>query len=154
MAGKAQITLEIDVPGLRRESERLTNEVAERLEKLDVIKKKLAAVELLSPHLVEGIEQSSAMNGDDDKPKPLVDAIVEHLAKTGESLEVADIKRRMSKLGYADLLSEKPNAIYQAMFRLSQGPKPRVLKRGTKYRAPPPESPEGDTGASGAPARH
>src|SRR6202023_3954308 len=61
------------------------------------------------------------------------------LREAGESLNVRQIKARLIELGFGDKFKTQPNYHYSLVYRLSKSSK--LLKRGSKYRAPPASSP-------------
>lgn len=80
--------------------------------------------------------------------------LLANLRKTGDSLNVQGIKKRLIELGFGDRVRDRPNYHYDLAYRLSNGKYPKLIKRGSKYRAAPISSPEGETEAVGASVRH
>jgi hypothetical protein len=141
-----------EIAGWREEDARLEQEINERIQKRSEIKRKLDAVEILSA-LTEGKEPPSEpveQETEDAGGSPAFD-LVENLRKTGHSLKVQQARQRLVELGHADKANQK-NYIYGLLFRLVKSGK--LIKRGSKYKAAPASSPEGETEAVGASVRH
>jgi hypothetical protein len=136
----------------RDDDARLEKEINERVQKRSEIKRKLDAVELLST-LTEEKEPPAApiaQETEDGGGSPAFD-LVENLRKTGHSLKVQEARRRLQDLGHAEKADQK-NYIYGLLFRLVKSGK--LVKRGSKYKAAPISSPEGEAEAVGASASH
>jgi hypothetical protein len=141
-----------EIAAWRDDDARLEQEINERIQKRSEIKRKLDAVEILSA-LNEEEEPPIAPTGqetEDDGGSPAF-ALVENLRKTGHSLKVQEARQRLIDLGHTDKANQK-NYIYGLLFRLVKSGK--LIKRGSKYKAAPNSSPEGDTEAVGASVRH
>jgi hypothetical protein len=138
----------------REEDKQLDEQIHQLQQRRSEIKRKLDAAEVFAGalSLVVANPLPSKVNGHDtgessDSPPELLCA---NLRKTGESLTVRQIRERLIELGFEDKLKAQSNFPYGLVYRLSKSGK--LLKRGSKYRAPPTSSPEGETGALGAPA--
>jgi len=145
-----------EIASWRDEDARLEREIDQRVQRRSEIKRLLDAVELLSVQ-TEGKEEKEpptapaiTPESEDDGGSPAFD-LVEHFRKTGHSLKVQEARQRLIDLGHADKANQK-NYIYGLLFRLVKSGK--LIKRGSKYKAAPTSSPEGEAGALGAPARH
>ena len=123
------------------------------------LQKKLSAAEVFAlPDAPMDVESQVQPNGHDIKEPadsaptdsaPI--AICANLQKTGESLKVRQIRDRLIELGFGEKIRMQPNFSYSLVYRLSQSGK--LLKRGSKYRAPPASATEGEAEAVGASAR-
>jgi hypothetical protein len=141
-----------EIAAWRDEDTRLEREINERIQKRSEIKRKLDAVEVLSV-LTEGKEENepvSAQEIEEDGGSAAFD-LVENLRKTGDSLKVQGARQRLRDLGYTEKANHK-NYIYGLLFRLVKSGK--LIKRGSKYKAAPTSSPEGEAEAPTASARH
>lgn len=140
-----------EIAAWREDDARLEQEINERIQKRSEIKRKLEAVEILSmpaeekEPAVEPIVQET-----EDGGSPAFD-LVENLRKSGHSLKVQQARQRLRDLGHAEKADQK-NYIYGLLFRLVKSGK--LIKRGSKYKAAPISSPEGETEAVGASVRH
>jgi hypothetical protein len=145
-----------EIAAWRDDDARLEREITERVQKRSEIKRKLDAVEVLSMP-TDGKEEKEpptaeplAQETEDGGGSPAFD-LLENLRKTGHSLKVQEARQRLVDLGHAEKANQK-NYIYGLLFRLVKGGK--LIKRGSKYKAAPTSSPQGEAGALGAPARH
>lgn len=136
----------------REEDKQLDERIRQLQQQRSEIKRKLDAAEVFAGALSLGpIEPSlpkingHATDESSDSPPALLCA---NLRKTGESLNVRQIKARLIELGFEDKFKTQPNYHYSLAYRLSKSGK--LLKQGSKYRAPPTSSPEGETEAVGA----
>jgi hypothetical protein len=140
----------------REEDRQLDDEIRQLQQRRSDIKRKLDAAEILAAALAPSeIEQSRpASNGHDAEElsdSPAV-ALCANLSKTGESLKAAQVRDRLIQLGFGERLEKTPGYHYALLHRLSHNGK--LIKRGSKYRAAPMVSPEGETEAGGASVRH
>ena len=137
----------------REEDKRLDEQIRQLQQQRSEIKRKLDAGEVFAASLVPIESPLPLANGhsadeSSDSPPALLCA---NLRKTGESLNVRQLKARLIELGFEDKFKTQPNYHYSLAYRLSKSGK--LLKRGSKYRAPPVSSPEGEAEAVGASAR-
>jgi hypothetical protein len=145
---------ERDISQLREEDAVLEREINERDQRRAEIKRKLDAVDIVAAMMAEKepVEHPKTNGAAEGGDSPAYD-LVENLRKTGDSLKVKDLRRRLAEIGHKDKAEEK-NYIYGLLYRLTRGNNPKLVKRGAKYRAAPISSPEGETEAGGASARH
>jgi hypothetical protein len=136
----------------RSEDERLAIEINERNQRRIELKRKLEAADILSEseEYKEPLVEKPVQETEDSGGSPAFD-LVENLRKTGDSLKVKEARKRLHDLGYADK-AKHPNYIHGLLFRLVKGGK--LVKRGSKYKAAPISSPEGEAEAVGASASH
>ena len=73
-----------------------------------------------------------------------------NLRQTGDALNIKQIKQRLVDLGFGDRVRAQPNYHYATTYRLTK--RGKLIRRGSKYRAAPASSPEGETEALGASA--
>jgi hypothetical protein len=145
-----------DVVKWREEDKRLEEEIRERQQRRNDLRRKLDAAEIFAetpvdqPPNPEPAKSNVAESDVDAESAPV--ALCANLRKTGEALKVQQIRARLIELGFGEKLKAQPNYHYSLVYRLSKNGK--LIKRGSKYRAPLIESPEGETGAVGAPAHH
>jgi hypothetical protein len=154
MVGKSDVLLTADDVSKWREKDK---ELAEQIRQLEQrraeVKRKLEAAEVFvgAPY---GEAAAPVSNGHDteDTADSAPVALVANLRKTGDSLKVQGIKARLIELGFGDKIKAQPNYHYSLAYRLTRSGK--LIKRGSKYRAAPIRSPEGETEANGASVRH
>ncbi len=161
MAAKNEVLLTFaQVETWRKERDILERDIREKTEKLKQVKIKLEAAEIFagddSLRTLDESDQSDASPQDredeGDRPESISDVLCANLRETGDSLRVDQVRDRLVSLGFGDILRKKPNYVYGLVFRLTKSG--RLLKRGLKYRAAPIESPDEETEATGASARH
>jgi hypothetical protein len=141
----------------REEDKQLNEQIRQLEQRRSQIRRKLEAAEIFAgPAPSQTVEPpASVTNGHDpdESAESPPAALVANLRKTGESLKVQGIKARLIELGFGDKVKERPNYHYDVAYRLSSGKNPKLIKRGSKYRAAPISSPDGETEAVGASAR-
>ena len=146
---------EYEIAKLRAEDSVLEREINERTQRRTEIRRRLEAVDLLAEMAAEKAEKSLPEelkpNGAAEESDSPASDLVENLRKTGQSLKVKEIRQRLAELGHKGKADEK-NYVYGLVFRLVKSGK--LSKRGPRYRAAPISSPEGETEAVGASARH
>jgi hypothetical protein len=135
--GNVLLTAE-DLLRWREEDKKLDEEIRQRQQRRNELKRKLDAAEVFA-------EPLSDASSDNDPPPNSPDAdaggesppqaLHANLLKTGESLNVKQIKARLIELGFGERLKAQPNYHYQLVYRLTKGDK--LLRRGTRYRAAP-----------------
>lgn len=155
MASKNDVLLTAgDLLKWREEDKQLDEQIHQLQQWRSEIKRKLDAAEVFAAPSLAPIESPSPqVNGHDtgessDSPIALLCA---SLRKTGESLNVRQIRARLIELGFGDKIKAQPNYPYSVVYRLTKSGK--LLKRASRYRAPPASSPEGETEAVGASVR-
>jgi hypothetical protein len=134
---------------MRPADEVLERELNQRNQRRKELRRRLDAVDLFSAVEEEVLPEPPAVpiNEAADEPDPdssIPMAFVANLRKTGDSLKVQQARQRLIELGYVEEAARK-NYIYGLLYRLVKSGK--VVKRGSKYRAAPNSSPEGETGA-------
>jgi hypothetical protein len=139
----------------REEDARLELEISERIQRRAELRRKLEAADILSEDTNEEARSHPetpplAADGEDETDS-VAGAFVANLRKTGDSLKVQQAKQRLIEIGFKSEANRK-NYIYGLLYRLTKSGK--LLKRGSKYRAAPISSPEGETAATGAAVRH
>lgn len=138
----------------RDEDARLEVEINERIQRRTELRRKLEAAEVLSEDTLETapatVTPASDADSEDASNSP-ASAFVANLRRTGDSLRVQQARQRLIDIGYGAEANRK-NYIYGLLYRLTKSGK--ISKRGSKYRAAPISSPEGETEAVGASARH
>jgi hypothetical protein len=141
-----------EVERWRKEKEQLEVEIRERQEQLTLLKRKLDAADIFSvkAHIPEETAANpEETNGTEDSVPVVLSA---NLRETGQSLNVRQIRARLIELGFGDKIKRRPNYVYGLVFRMTKSGK--LLKRGTKYRAAPISSPQGEPEAVGASGSH
>jgi hypothetical protein len=148
-----------DLVKWREEDKELDEQMRKLMVKRADIKRRLEAAEVLAQAFQEPSHTPDAPapplanghgEGDDAESAPV--ALLAHMRKSGASLNVQGIKAALIELGFSDKVEAQPNYHYSLTYRLSKSGK--LLKRGSKYRAAPISSPEGETEAGGASVRH
>jgi hypothetical protein len=144
----------------RIEQASLEEEIRLRQERLVGIKRRLDAAEVFlndKTFAVENLEPPpsaiSAANGrddDDDGGPSVANSLLANMVETGASLKVGQIRQRLVDIGFGERVKSNPTYVYGLVYRLAK--RGRLVKRGSKYRAVVRISPEGETGASSAPA--
>ncbi len=138
-----------DVMKWRDEDKRLEEEIREKQQRRNDLRRKLDAAEIFAetPSYQAPNPEISTPSGHesdiDAESAPV--ALCANLSKTGESLKVHQIRTRLIELGFEGKFKTQPNYHYSLAYRLSKSGK--LVKRGAKYRTPPVNSPEGETGA-------
>jgi hypothetical protein len=131
-----------EVERWRKEKEQLEVEIRERQKKLALLKRKLDAADILSVS-ADVLEEKSAMAEDVTSAEDSIpDALSANLRETGQSLNVRQIRARLIELGFINKLRDRPNYVYGLVYRMTKSGK--LLKRGTKYRAAPISSSQGE----------
>jgi len=156
MATKDDVLLTAsDIPKWRDEDRQLTEQIHQLEQRRDEVRRKLEAAKVFEPSPSAEVHVGLA-NGHDgeDSTDSAPTALISNLRKTGDSLKVQGIKARLIELGFGDKLKAQPNYHYSLAYRLSRGEKPKLIKRGAKYRAAPISSPEGETETVGVSVRH
>lgn len=157
MANKSEVLLTAsDLLKWREEDKELDEKIRQLQQRRSDLKRKLDAAEVFADALATGpvsglLSQANGHDSEEPSESPAV-ALCENLRKTGESLKVQQIKARLIELGFGAKIEVQPNYTYTLVYRLSKSGK--LLKRGSRYRAPPDSSPEGETEAVGASVRH
>lgn len=134
----------------RPDDEKLERELNERNQRRKDLRRRLDAVDLFSTVGEENPPDSAPPTpseegtGNDGADSSAAVDFVANLRKTGDSLKVQQARQRLMEIGHAEEASRK-NYIYGLLYRLVKSGK--VVKRGTRYRAAPISSPEGETGA-------
>ncbi len=136
----------------REEDERLEREITERLQRRAELRRKIDAADILAEDTDQAARPAAekAESEDDAEANSPAAAFVANLRSTGDSLKVQQAKQRLADIGFPEEANRK-NYIYGLLYRLTKSGK--LVKRGLKYRAAP-SSPEGETEAVGASARH
>jgi hypothetical protein len=122
-------------------------EVKRKLDAAEVFAEKLSA----TPDRPTAPPAPSQTPDDDEEGDSAPKALVANLAMTGESLNVKQVRARLIELGFGEKIKTRPNYHYSLVYRLTR--RGKLLRRGTKYRAAPISSPEGETEAVGASVR-
>ena len=139
---------------------KLERELNERNQRRKLLRRKLEAAEIFADEIEEEIliapsPPVAAGPGDSQEPGDSGDSaatdLVANLRKTGDSLKVQQVRQRLIDIGHAEAANRK-NYIYGLVYRLTK--RGKLIKRGTKYRAAPITSLEGEAGAVGAPVRN
>ncbi|HEY5046855.1 MAG TPA: hypothetical protein VII49_02405 [Rhizomicrobium sp.] len=157
MTSKSDVLLTAgDLLNWRAEDKQLDEEIRQLQQRRSEIKRKLDAAEVIAAALSLSPPEppSARANGQDSEDQsdsPAV-ALCANLTKTGESLKAPQVRERLIDLGFAERLKKTPSYHYALLHRLSHNGK--LIKRGSKYRAAPTPSPEGETEAVGASVRH
>lgn len=159
MANKDEVLLTVsDLQKWREDDRQIGDQIAELEQKRAVVRRKLEAAEVFvgsTPDVTPEIVTPKPNGHDPDDPAETPpNALVANLRKTGDSLRAPGIKQRLIELGFGELLQAKPNYHYDLAYRLTHSKPPKLIKRGSKYRAAPISSPEGETEAVGASVRH
>lgn len=140
----------------RADDERLEREINERNQRRKELRRKLEAAAVFSDVIEEEVikaapRASNGHGGSDEQADSAAFDLVANLQKTGDSLKVQQARQRLIDLGHEEKANRK-NYVYGLLYRLVKSGK--LVKRGSKYRAAPISSPEGETGAVGAPVSH
>jgi hypothetical protein len=148
MMSKSNVLLTAeDLLRWREEDKRLEEQIRLLQQQRSEVKRKLDAAEVFAERLPPSQSDleltpppARITIGDagDSAPK----ALYEDLLKTGDSLNVKQVKARLMEIGFAEKVRAQPNYHYQLVYRLTKSGK--LLRRGQKYRAAPKSSPEGE----------
>jgi|HubBroStandDraft_5_1064220.scaffolds.fasta_scaffold14379_2 hypothetical protein len=162
MTGRNDVLLTAaDLLRWRQEDKEVDEQMRQLMAKRADIKRRLEAAEILAqafkePETGSGpVPPSANGHGSEEAEEEAETAPVALLAsmrKRGDSLNVQQIRARLIELGFSAKIEAQPNYHYSLASRLKQTGK--LIKRGSKYRAVPIVSPEGETEAVGASARH
>jgi hypothetical protein len=162
MTGKNDVLLTAaDLVRWREEDKEVDELMRQLMARRADIKRKLEAAEVLAQAFKpasgsnDPVEPPASGNGkveEEHEAETAPVALVARMRKTAASLNVQGIRTALIDLGFAEKLKEQPNYHYSLAHRLSKSGK--LLKRGSKYRAAPISSPDGETAASGAAVRH
>ena len=136
----------------RDEDKKLDEEIRQKQQRRAELKRKLDAAEVFAEPVSAAAGENEAAPPDDhgaeDESESPPQALRANLLKTGDSLNIRQIKTRLIELGFGDRLKAQPNYHYQLVYRLHKGDK--LLRRGNRYRAAPNSSSEEETEALGA----
>jgi hypothetical protein len=138
----------------REEDQQLDEKIRQMQQRRADLKRKLEAAEVFAepvatPAAAAAPEPATpAAHGADEESETPPQAFLANMRKTGDSLNIKQIRQRLIELGFGDRIKTQPNYHYQLVYRLARGNK--LLKRGSKYRAAPTVLPEGETEAVGA----
>ncbi|MGH6818435.1 MAG: hypothetical protein ACREC1_06640 [Methylovirgula sp.] len=167
MAARNDVLLTLaQVDTWQKERDALERDIREKSESLRKIKIKLEAAEIFAGeppatrqvtngHAApanEAPESAPGAKDEEAEAESVADIFCADMRKTGASLKVAQVRKRLEALGFADMIRQKPNYVYGLVYRLTKSG--RLLRRGSRYRAAPIGSPEGETEAVGASVRH
>jgi hypothetical protein len=139
---------------LRPDDEKLERELNQRNQRRNELRRRLEAVDLFAAVGEEilpdpaPLAPSEEETGDDNADSSAAVDFVANLRKTGDSLKVQQARQRLIDIGHAEEANRK-NYIYGLLYRLVKSGK--LVRRGSRYRAAPISSPQGETGAVGAP---
>lgn len=141
----------------REEDRQLDEEIRQKQQRRADLKRKLDAAEVFAepvatPAAAAVPEPATpAAHGADEESETPPQVFLANMRKTGDSLNIKQIKARLIELGFGDRIKAQPNYHYQLAYRLTRGTK--LLKRGAKYRAAPIVLPEEETEAPTASVR-
>ena len=155
MMGKGDVLLTAaDLLRWREEDKQLEEQIRELQQRRSENKRKLDAAEVFAEALARppSLAASAPEEGDGDESSDHADSIpvllVANLLKTGDSLNIKQIRQRLIDMGFGEKVRAHPNYHYATTYRLTRSGK--LLRRGTKYRAAPNSSSEEETEAVGA----
>lgn len=146
--GSVLLTAE-DLLRWREEDRKLDEQIRQLQQKRAEVKRKLDAAEVFAERLpqsqadIELAPPSATARTVDAEGDSAPKALYENLVRTGDSLNVKQIKARLAEIGFAEKVRTQPNYHYQLVYRLTKSG--RLLRRGQRYRAAPKASPEGET---------
>jgi hypothetical protein len=140
----------------RANDAKLERELNERNQRRKDLRRLLEAADVFANVGEEDSREPSAVvphsgNGADDHSDSIAADFVANLRETGDSLKAKQARQRLIDIGYEER-GTQPNYIYGLLNRLVKSQK--LIKRGSRYRAAPIASPEGEAGAVGAPVRN
>ncbi len=136
----------------REEDQQLDEKIRQMQQRRAELKRKLDAAEVFAeplPAAAAALEPATpAAHGADEESETPPRAFLANMRKTGDSLNIKQIKARLIELGFGDRIKAQPNYHYQLVYRLAR--RDKLLKRGSRYRAAPISSSEEETEAVGA----
>jgi hypothetical protein len=135
----------------REEDKMLDEQIRQLQQRRSENKRKLDAAEVFADALSIG-PPAPAAEEEAESAEAHADSIptllVENLRQTGDALNIKQIKQRLVELGFGNRVKAQPNYHYATTYRLTK--RGKLIRRGSKYRAAPISSPEGETEAVGA----
>jgi hypothetical protein len=153
MMSKGEVLLTAaDLLRWREEDKKLEEEIRRLQLKRADVKRKLDAAEVfaeaLSPGTLDPDLSSGPLGASRDDGDSIPAKLIENLRQTGDSLTIKQIKQRLIDIGFGERIRAHPNYHYATAYRLTK--RGRLLRRGSRYRAPPISSSEEETEAVGA----
>jgi hypothetical protein len=156
MMSKGEVLLTAsDLLKWREEDKRLDEEIRQLQQRRSENKRRLDAAEVFADVLAIAPapapppqEEEEAESDEHADSIPVL--LVANLRETGASLNIKQIKQRLIDMGFGEKVKAHPNYHYATTYRLTKNGK--LIRRGSKYRAAPLSSPEGEAEAVGASA--
>ena len=142
-----------DLIRMREDDKRFDEQIRELQQRRSENKRRLEAAEVFADTVaidpsVERPEEPLQESESDEVSDSIPRLLVANMRETAANLNIKQIKQRLVDLGFGDKVKAQPNYHYATAYRLTK--RGKLIRRGSKYRAAPSSSPEGETEASGA----